>query len=79
MEALRAGELRPKKACWRASSTISTATESSPVTACAQNSTEVTAMPELVSSSSLRRSMLSAIAPPHSAKTISGSSPARLA
>jgi hypothetical protein len=39
----------------------------------------VTAIPVLVISSSLRRSMLSATAPPHSAKTISGSSPAMLA
>ena len=79
MEALRAGELRPKNACWRASSSIRTATEPSPVAACAQNSSEVTAMPVLVISSSLRRSMLSATAPPHSANTTIGSRPARLA
>ncbi|CAM5602898.1 hypothetical protein SPURM210S_05087 [Streptomyces purpurascens] len=36
-------------------------------------------MPLLVISSSLRRSMLSAIAPPHSANTIRGTRPARLA
>ncbi len=79
MEALRAGELRPKKACWAASRIISAATESSPVAAWTQNSTEVTAIPLLVISSSLRRSMLSATAPPHSAKTTRGSRPARLA
>ncbi|CAM5666023.1 hypothetical protein SGLAM104S_00599 [Streptomyces glaucescens] len=76
MEALRAGELRPQKACWTASRTIRAATESSPVTAWSQNRTEVTAMPLLVIRSSLRRSMVSATAPPHSANTISGSSPA---
>lgn len=79
MEALRAGALSPQNACWTASSAISTATDSRPVTAWSQNSTEVTAMPLLVISSSLRRSMLSATAPPHSANTTSGSSPARLA
>ncbi len=79
MEALRAGEFRPKNACCSASSAISTQTESRSVTAWRKKSSEVTAMPTLVISSSLRRSMLSAIAPPHSAKTTSGSSPARLA
>lgn len=79
MEALRAGELRPQNACCTASRTISAATESSPLTAWSQNRTDVTAMPVLVISSSLRRSMLSATAPPHSANTISGSSPAMLA
>src|SRR5690606_29610716 len=39
----------------------------------------VTAMPVLVASSRVRRSTLSAIAPPHSAKTTSGSRAAKLA
>ncbi len=78
-EALRAGAFTPKKACWSASSTISTATDSIPAAACAQNRSEVTAIPTLVTSSTLRRSRVSATAPPHSAKTTSGSSPARLA
>lgn len=79
MEALRAGAFRPQNACCRASSSISVHTDSRPMKAWTQNSSEVTAMPVLVSSSSLRRSMLSAMAPPHRANTISGSSPARLA
>ncbi len=79
MEALRAGALRPQKACCRASRSIRAATDSRPVTACIQKSREVTAMPVLVISSSLRRSMVSATAPPHSANTTSGTSPARLA
>jgi hypothetical protein len=79
MEALRAGAFRPQKACCTASSTMSAATDSRPVKAWSQKSSEVTAMPMLVISSSLRRSMLSAIAPPHSANTISGTRPARLA
>ncbi len=79
MEALRAGALRPQNACCIASSTISAATESRPTAACTQNSTDVTAIPLLVISRSLRRSMVSAIAPPHSANTMSGSSPAMLA
>ncbi len=79
MEALRAGAFSPQNACWRASSTIRAVTDSRPVKAWSQNSSEVAAMPVLVISSSLRRSMLSAIAPPHSANTTSGSRPARLA
>ncbi|CAM5666374.1 hypothetical protein SHIRM173S_05185 [Streptomyces hirsutus] len=79
MEALRAGAFSPQNACCTASRIMSTATESSPAAACAQKSTEVTAIPVLVISRRVRRSMASAIAPPHSAKTISGSSPARLA
>ncbi len=79
MEAVRAGELSPKNACCSASRTMRTTTESRPVTACAQNSSEVTAMPMLVTSSSLRRSTVSATAPPHSAKTTMGTRPARLA
>ena len=49
------------------------------MTACTQNRSEVTAMPQLVIRSSLRRSTLSATAPPHSANSTIGSSPARLA
>lgn len=78
-EALRAGEFMPKKPCWAASSTMSSATESSPAKDWAQNSTEVTAMPTLVTSIRVRRSIRSATTPPHSAKTTSGRSPAKLA
>jgi hypothetical protein len=79
MEALRAGELSPKNACCAANSSIRTSTECVPVTACAQKSSDVTAMPLLVTSISLRRSTMSATAPPHSANTTMGTRPARLA
>ena len=78
IEALRVGELMPKNACCAASRTISSTTDSDPVAACTQNSTDVTAMPALVSSSSLRLSIASATAPPHSAKNTSGTRPAKL-
>ncbi|GAA3126682.1 hypothetical protein GCM10017687_46680 [Streptomyces echinatus] len=63
-----------------ASRTMRTPTESRPVTACAQNSSEVTAIPVLVTSSSVAAVHgVGDRPPPHSAKATIGTSPARLA
>ena len=68
------GWFTAKKACCRPSSSSTTHTEPSPTAACTQSSTEVSASPKLVTSSSLRRSTASAIAPPHTPKSSSGAS-----
>ncbi len=72
IEALRAGEFTPKNPCCRASSPRIAHTEFSPTAACTHSRIEVTAMPVLVTSNSLRRSTASAMAPPHSPNTSSG-------
>ncbi len=79
MVALRTGEFMPNIACCTISSTISRATESTCSAACTHSASEEAATPMLVSSIRVRRSIVSATEPPHRPKTISGSSPQRLA
>ena len=73
--AVRVGWFTAKNACCSAKMPSSSQTLSRLSAACAQNSAEVTIRPPVVISSSRRRSMTSASAPPHSPITISGTSP----
>ncbi len=74
IDADRAGALAAKNTCCNPSSPITSHTEPTFSAACAHNSTDETAIPVFVTSSSLRRSTVSAIAPPHSPNTSSGTS-----
>src|ERR1041384_2249260 len=74
MAALRVGMFTAKNDCCRPSSTSTTHTESTCVAACAHSSTELSATPELVISRSLRRSIMSAMAPPQRPNTSNGTS-----
>ena len=73
--ALRVGWLIAKNACCTENSPSSVHTVPSPNAACAQNSTLVTMIPSVVMTSSVRRSIASASAPPHSPNTTRGTSP----
>ena len=63
-DAVRAGAFTAKNTCCRPSSAITSHTESAFTAAWSHSSTDVTAMPALVTTSSLRRSTTSAMAPP---------------
>ena len=71
----RVGWLTAKNACCTANSHSSTHTLSSPIAACSQNPALVRISPQVVTTSSVRRSIASASAPPHSPKTTSGTRP----
>ena len=76
---LRTGEFMPNIACCTIRSTISRATESTCSAACTHSASDEAATPVLVSSIRVRRSMVSATAPPHRPKTINGIRPQKLA
>ena len=63
-EALRVGWLMPKRACCTATSTSSSGIDPTSSAACSQKTAQSAAMPPLVKSISLRRSTVSAMAPP---------------
>ena len=73
--ALRVGWLTAKNACCTANRDSSSHTLPAPVHACSQNSVLVAIRPSVVMTSSVRRSMTSASAPPQSPKTTSGTRP----
>ena len=60
-----------------ANTTSTSQTPPRPVAAATNSSSDVAAMPATVTSSSVRRSTASAIAPPHNPNTTSGTSPNR--
>ena len=71
----RVGWLIAKNACCTAKRPSSSQTFSRPSAACTQKQPLVTIRPIVVIISSLRRSIASARAPPHSPKTMSGTRP----
>jgi hypothetical protein len=73
--ALRVGWLTARKADCAANSTSTTHTFAVAVVALTHSASEVRAIPAPVISRSSRRSTASAIAPPHSPKTTSGTRP----
>jgi len=73
--ALRVGWLIANSAVCTANSTSTTQTLPTPLAAITHSANDIAAMPAPVTSSSVRRSTASAIAPPHSPKTISGTRP----
>jgi hypothetical protein len=75
--ALRVGWSTAMNAVWRANSDSTSHTPPSPVAAVTNSSSDVPAIPVTVTSSRVRRSTASAIAPPHKPNTISGTSPNR--
>ena len=68
----RAGEFNPKHACCAANRASTTHTDRAELSACSHSPAEVSAIPALVTSSTRRRSNASAMLPPSSAKTTSG-------
>ena len=75
MAALRVGMFTAKHVCCAANSTSTSHTEPTPEAATSHSRIEVKANPELVNSNSLRRSTVSATAPPQSPNTSSGTRP----
>lgn len=73
--ALRVGMFTANNAWLSPSSTSTSDTEPMSRKACNQKRIDTTAIPALVTSSTARRSRVSAIAPPHSPNTSSGSRP----
>ena len=73
--ALRVGWLTAKNACCTENRPSNVHTFATPDQACSQNSALVTIRPTVVTISSVRRSITSARAPPHSPKTTSGTRP----
>ena len=73
--ALRVGWLTARNAVCTENSTSTVQTPPMPLVAVTQRASELTAMPAPVTSSSTRRSTASAMAPPHSPNTISGTRP----
>lgn len=69
---MRAGELSAKQAACRATIAYSSPTCSTPATVATTSATERMNDPEELASPSLRRSMVSATAPPYSPKTTRG-------
>ena len=66
MKVRRTGELIALREADRATSAYSSHTECSPANACAASPAEVAALPPVITSTSLRRSTASAMAPPSS-------------
>ena len=77
MTALRAGWLIASSADCTANSTSTTQTPPAPLAAVTHSASDIAAMPAPLIRSSVRRSIASAIAPPHSPNTTSGTSPNR--
>jgi hypothetical protein len=75
--ALRAGWLIARNAVCTANSASTSQTPPTPLAAVTHSASDDSAMPDPLNSSSVRRSTASAIAPPHSPKTTSGTSPNR--
>ena len=73
--ALRAGWLIASSADCTANSTSSEPDAPTPLAAITHSASDIAAMPAPVIRSSVRRSIASAIAPPHSPNTTSGTSP----
>ena len=73
--ALRVGWLTARNAVCTANSASTAQTPPAPLAAVTHSASDDSAMPDPVISSSVRRSIASAIAPPHSPKTTSGTSP----
>ena len=75
--ALRAGWLTARNADCTAKSVSTSHTPPTPLAAVTHSASDESAIPAPLNSSSVRRSIASAIAPPHSPNTTSGTSPKR--